>query len=300
MARTLRVKLYTNRIYDDISPYLTYVYQYYLKHGVELHFDIAATNVNGYQSMSQNIAGGGSGYVIEGAASLVATTSDHDMHIFMFDLNEWKSPWYWPYPLRWDAPRSSCVLYDGKPFISLAIYSKDFEGTKITFTHELMHALAKIYKTADVMDSYYLNANPDAVGGNFDQQWQLLSPYLNTTMDLAKWDLSADLLPKAIDFLTKCKTAGYDLKITEGYRSMDRQAALYAQGRTAAGKIVTNAKPGQSKHNFRKAFDFCFNGKTPYPADDKKWKAIADIGVSCGLTMGYYFKSFQDKPHAEI
>src|SRR5574343_1544593 len=44
------------------------------------------------------------------------------------------------------------------------------------------------------------------------------------------------------------------------YRSNEEQDALYAQGRTTKGKIVTNAKAGQSKHNFKpsKAFDIGF------------------------------------------
>ena len=41
----------------------------------------------------------------------------------------------------------------------------------------------------------------------------------------------------------------FDVTIVEGHRSNERQAELYAQGRTAPGPKVTNAKPGQSKHN---------------------------------------------------
>ncbi len=174
-----KVQIYTNRITDDLSPYLTYVYQYYIKHGVTLNFDITAVDVTGYQSLYQPIAAGGSGYVLQGATSLVETTSDHDIHIFMFDLNEWKSPWYWPYPLRWDMPRSSCVLFNGKPFINLGFYNKDQQGTTITFTHELMHALAKIYGTADVMDNYIDNNFPDSPTGNFAQQWTILNTYIH-------------------------------------------------------------------------------------------------------------------------
>lgn len=41
----------------------------------------------------------------------------------------------------------------------------------------------------------------------------------------------------------------YDFTITYGHRSNEEQAALYAQGRTTPGAIVTWAKPGESKHN---------------------------------------------------
>jgi peptidoglycan L-alanyl-D-glutamate endopeptidase CwlK len=38
-------------------------------------------------------------------------------------------------------------------------------------------------------------------------------------------------------------------------RTIAEQNELYAQGRTKAGKIVTNAKGGQSYHNYGLAFD---------------------------------------------
>jgi len=40
-----------------------------------------------------------------------------------------------------------------------------------------------------------------------------------------------------------------DMTIVYGHRSNDKQAELYAIGRTKPGAIVTNAKPGQSRHN---------------------------------------------------
>src|SRR5690606_7828810 len=43
---------------------------------------------------------------------------------------------------------------------------------------------------------------------------------------------------------------GIQLRITQGYRSIAEQDALYAQGRTAPGEIVTNARGGQSNHNY--------------------------------------------------
>lgn len=40
-----------------------------------------------------------------------------------------------------------------------------------------------------------------------------------------------------------------DCSVTCGHRSNEDQDALYAQGRTLPGKIVTNAKGGESSHN---------------------------------------------------
>jgi peptidoglycan L-alanyl-D-glutamate endopeptidase CwlK len=41
-----------------------------------------------------------------------------------------------------------------------------------------------------------------------------------------------------------------------GRRTMEEQAALYAKGRTAGGRIVTKSKPGESYHNYGLAFDW--------------------------------------------
>lgn len=59
---------------------------------------------------------------------------------------------------------------------------------------------------------------------------------------------------------------GYTAFVTEGYRSNERQAQLYAQGRTAleirnqvrkrgANGAVTDAPPGSSAHNYGLAID---------------------------------------------
>lgn len=96
----------------------------------------------------------------------------------------------------------------------------------------------------------------------------------------------------------KCKEQGLKIRITETYRSQQRQDELYASGRTKPGLILTNAK--KSKHTEGKAFDYCFVGKDPYPTDDNLYKRVADIGKSIGLTSGYYFKSFRDRVHMEI
>jgi peptidoglycan L-alanyl-D-glutamate endopeptidase CwlK len=56
---------------------------------------------------------------------------------------------------------------------------------------------------------------------------------------------------------------GLYMRATEGLRSMERQATLYAQGRTMPGKIVTWAKPGQSLHHYGCAVDSCFSGCDP-------------------------------------
>lgn len=102
--------------------------------------------------------------------------------------------------------------------------------------------------------------------------------------------------------IADCKAAGLDFIITSTYRDAESQNALYAQGRTTKGSIVTNAKAGQSWHNYRLAFDIVpiKNGKPVWGttgADGKLWKDIAKIGKACGLEWAGDWKTFVEFPH---
>lgn len=174
---TKKIQIYTNRITTDIQPYLTAMFQYYLKHGVTLNYDIIAVNVTGYQSVKVNVPLVGDVYVLQGAESLVPLTSDHDIHMFIFDYSDWKAPWYWPWPLWGNVPRDDTYSVAGKPFINIGVYATDITVGQ-RFIHEPMHALAKIFGCTDVMDTYLLDSTPDAPGGNFAQQWAIFQPYL--------------------------------------------------------------------------------------------------------------------------
>lgn len=101
-----------------------------------------------------------------------------------------------------------------------------------------------------------------------------------------------DLHPKvqvmANGMIEACNKAGFDILITSTYRDAEAQNALYAQGRTKKGSIVTNAKAGESFHNYRLAFDIVplRSGKPVWGTkgtDGKLWKDIAKIGKACGL-----------------
>lgn len=112
-----------------------------------------------------------------------------------------------------------------------------------------------------------------------------------------------DLLPHVQDlchkFLAECKAQGIDILITSTYRDKASQDALYAMGRTTPGKVVTNAKGGQSFHNHRVAFDVVpvVNSK-PNWDDVALWQKIGKIGQSVGLEWGGSWK-FKDLPHMQ-
>ena len=114
-------------------------------------------------------------------------------------------------------------------------------------------------------------------------------------------DLHPKVAPMCRDFIERCKNAGIDILITSTYRDNESQAELYAQGRTVPGKKVTNAKPGQSWHNWRVAFDFVpiVNGKAQWN-DTNTFNRCGEIAESCGLEWAGRWKSFKELAHCQF
>lgn len=88
------------------------------------------------------------------------------------------------------------------------------------------------------------------------------------------------------------------------FRSKAEQDALYAQGRTKPGQIVTNAKGGQSNHNYGVAVDLCLytsDGKNVvWETTTKRWLRVVAIAKSVGFKWGGDWTSFKDYPHFEL
>lgn len=112
-----------------------------------------------------------------------------------------------------------------------------------------------------------------------------------------------DLLPQVRTrveaFLKAAEEAGIDLLVTSTYRDNASQDALYAQGRTAPGRIVTNAKAGQSYHNHRCAVDVVpvRNGKPVWDSKDPVWQTVGRLGKAAGLEWAGDWKRFKEFPH---
>lgn len=91
--------------------------------------------------------------------------------------------------------------------------------------------------------------------------------------------------------------------VTAGRRTMAEQTAIYAQGRTAPGKVVSNAPAGSSAHNYGLAADLAplkEGSKTiDWGADRVLWENMADAAVEMGLEAGCYFRSIMDMPHVQ-
>lgn len=126
------------------------------------------------------------------------------------------------------------------------------------------------------------------------QRIQLLHPKLRNEVTF--------LVNQANAALTKHS----EMRITHTLRTFEEQAALYAQGRTKPGKKVTNAKAGQSYHNYGLALDFCLLINDTQVSWDLKrdwdgdkiadWMEVVKIFRNAGWEWGGTWK-FQDNPH---
>lgn len=106
---------------------------------------------------------------------------------------------------------------------------------------------------------------------------------------------------------------GVRLRFSHVFRTLEEQAELFAKGRTKPGKRVTNAKPGQSYHNYGLAFDIVLlydndgNGTFEEASwdmvrdgdRDKRadWREVVNFFKSKGWFWGGDFINFKDYPH---
>jgi len=129
----------------------------------------------------------------------------------------------------------------------------------------------------------------------------------------------------ARNFINAAEKKGINLLVTDTLRTWLQQGNLYAIGcsccscgigRTKPGSIVTNAKPGDSLHNYGLALDVVEikNGiligvvicnscgaigyKQDYPY--ARWQQIGAIGKSFGFEWGGDWTSFKDLPHFQM
>lgn len=121
---------------------------------------------------------------------------------------------------------------------------------------------------------------------------------MKTSRDLA--DLLPVVAAKASTFIAACRAAGIDVLITSTLRDNEAQDALYAQGRTKPGRVVTNAKAGQSWHNYGCAFDFVpiVHGKAAWD-DLRLFERCGAIAETCGLEWAGSWTGFKEMAHCQ-
>lgn len=97
------------------------------------------------------------------------------------------------------------------------------------------------------------------------------------------------------------------IRVVQGLRTSAQQDALYAQGRTQPGNVVTNCPGGHSYHNFGLAVDCVpsINGfemlyAPDWNASHPAWKAMIAAGEGLGLVSGSQWPTFPDYPHFQL
>lgn len=110
----------------------------------------------------------------------------------------------------------------------------------------------------------------------------------------------------ATALVTRCYHLGVNIRITHGLRTYAEQMALYNQGRTTAGNIVTNARAGYSYHNFGVAIDFVlmasgYDMKADANNDGiSDWTQVVTEATRLGFDWGGSWVSFKDFPHFQM
>jgi peptidoglycan L-alanyl-D-glutamate endopeptidase CwlK len=110
------------------------------------------------------------------------------------------------------------------------------------------------------------------------------------------------LAAKARDLIQRCREVGITIRVSQGLRTWAEQDALYASGRTAPGQIRTNARAGESFHNFGMAFDIALLelGRVTWDARHPGWRIAGEIGTGLGLLWGGNWRAIKDLPHFEL
>ena len=106
--------------------------------------------------------------------------------------------------------------------------------------------------------------------------------------------------PYARALYFKARDNGIAINIISGTRTHAEQDALYAQGRTTGGEIVTNARGGYSNHNFGIAFDIGVFSGNRYLPESPLYKAVGALGMELGLEWGGNWTSIVDQPHFQL
>ncbi|MBX9973664.1 M15 family metallopeptidase [Cytobacillus firmus] len=115
---------------------------------------------------------------------------------------------------------------------------------------------------------------------------------------------------KKEELIAQAADKGINVVITQDFRSIEEQNALYEKGRSAEGNIVTHAKGGESYHNFGLAIDFAlmsvdgqviwdmqYDGNGNSKAD---WMEVVEMAKDLGFEWGGDWTQFKDYPHLQM
>jgi len=75
---------------------------------------------------------------------------------------------------------------------------------------------------------------------------------------------------------------GIVVEVVQGLRTFAEQDELYAKGRTRPGAIVTQARGGESNHNYGLAVDLC-----PFTNDKPDWNAPVGVWAANAVIVAW-------------
>lgn len=129
-----------------------------------------------------------------------------------------------------------------------------------------------------------------AAEGSFDQR---------TERNVRSLQLTAQ--PLARRSLAALRVSNRDAKIISGTRSYEEQNALFRQGRFGnPGQRVTNARGGQSWHNFGLAWDIGLFEQGRYLTNTRPYAEASGTAKIPGLEWGGDWRTFPDPPHYQV
>ncbi len=225
----IKVNVLINRVKIDYRTQLNLAVAYFAKHGVNIVFNTVDVNLPFIPFKVWNFPPPkGQRILLDGSENIVKIDPSYDVTMLMFNGAEYPVP---------NIPTSDCKLVGIQPYINLQTHPNDPVGLDYnTIIHEMMHAIVKIAWSKgfpailDVMDSYYLEGEPENPSSNFSQQWRLLANFIGNNMyqhfstaEVAKWKLQ----PQLWQFLDKARgISGVPYVITSGLRTPEQNAAV--------------------------------------------------------------------------
>jgi peptidoglycan LD-endopeptidase CwlK len=128
---------------------------------------------------------------------------------------------------------------------------------------------------------------------------------MNERSELALAKVNPVLANKVRAAASDLEKAGTYVLVVSGLRTAAEQDALYAQGRSTPGRVVTNAKAGYSMHNYGLAVDVVpylsgDTGDLNWDSNSPQFRAMVAALQTQGLIWGGSWKSFPDDDHFQM
>ncbi len=145
------------------------------------------------------------------------------------------------------------------------------------------------------------------IQASFMERWLPISWFRHVPETIGLHPVVAE---KRDQLVALSRDIGIRVLVTDEFRSTEEQDALYRQGRTEDGPIVTTVQGGESYHNYGLAIDFALlspEGKALWDLEydgngngQADWTEVVAIAKRLGFEWGGDWESFKDNPHLQM